>query len=523
MDAGSSSDASTRAHPAIVGLARGVDRPIDFEGFPDAARRTRRCGALRHGGLQHQWPATESRTGAAIRSTHDVMTMRPWSVHLILVAGLIAAGCVTRVPLDTAPVYPDYPFPAVPSTLSNSPAVSDHERAWFALQAGDLQAAEVRFTAALDRDPAFHPSEAGLGFVRLSRGEAQNAVARFEQALTRAPAYSPALLGRGEALLQVDRVPEAIESFEAAFAADPSLTPVLRRVEALRFSILMEQVVEARAAGAAGRDGEARAAYERLIDESPESGFLYVELAAVEQRQQDYAAALRHLEQAVLLDPNAVAAWLLMADIYLDEGDLDRGEQALLRADAIEPSDEIARALANLEADREARRSEADRPAEYREIEAAPVLTRGLLAALVGMHFDALLAEAAGAGTTIITDARNDPGYEWIIAVVRAGVMEADANYRFQPSRAVTRAEFAGVIVRVRRLSDDRGPSGGSRRPMFSDMPSSHLSYPVAAEAVAAGVLAPLEHNTFQPSRVVTGEEAVSAVERLGRLIGNDR
>ena len=451
------------------------------------------------------------------------MNIRSWSTHPILLAVLIAAGCVTRVPLDTVPVYPGYPFPAVPEALSTSPAVSDHERAWLALQAGDREAAEVRFVSALDRHPGFHPSEAGLGFVLLSRGQAQDAVARFDRALARAPTYAPALLGRGEALLQADRVAEAIESFEAAFAADPSRTPLLRRVEALRFSGLMDQVVEARAAVAAGRDDEARTAYERLIGESPESGFLHIELAEVEQRQQNTGAALRHLEQAVLLNPNAVAAWMMMADIYRSEGDLDRAAQALLRADAIEPSDEITRALADLETGRESGPREAYRTAEILEIAAAAVLTRGQLAALVGMQFGPLLEAAGGGGTTIITDARNDPGYDWVIAVARAGVMEADANYRFQPSRAVTRAELADVIARVRRLADGGATSTTSRRPSFTDLPSSHLSYPVASEAVAAGVLAALEHNTFQPSRLVTGEEAVAAIERLGRLIGNDR
>jgi hypothetical protein len=48
----------------------------------------------------------------------------------------------------------------------------------------------------------------------------------------------------------------------------------------------------------------------------------------------------------------------------------------------------------------------------------------------------------------------------------------------------------------------------------------SHLSYPAAAEAVAVGVLQPLEQNMFQPERPVSGAEVMTAMGRLGGLVG---
>ena len=209
-----------------------------------------------------------------------------------------------------------------------------------------------------------------------------------------------------------------------------------------------------------------------------------------------------------------------MAEIYLSDSDFDRSEQALLRADAIEPRDEITRALLDIEV----RRREADRSPEFPEIEATEALTRGQLATLVGVQFERLLEEASVGRGAIITDARGYSGYAWLLTVVRAGVMEGDANYRFEPERNVTRAEFADVLIRIYGLgkaSVEASPL--SSRPRFSDLAPSHLSFSAASEAVSLGILFPRERNTFQPGGQVTGVDAIASVERLRLLIDNER
>ena len=453
---------------------------------------------------------------------HDVAQRSALAARLVIVVlcGQVLASCATRVPVITTPTYPSYPFPTVPQELAGTRAAAEHERAWLFLQAGDLDEAELRFAAALRRSPEFHPSRAGLGFVGLARGQAEAAVARFDQVLVASPAYVPALLGRGEALLVGDRVDEAIKSFQAALVADPRLTSLRQRVEELRFVGLMNQVARARGATAAGRDAEARAAYERVIAASPESGFLYIELAEVERRQGDTAGALELLGRAVELDSSVAAPWVLMFEIYLAKGDLDRAEQALLRAYAIDPDEDTARGLADLET----RRRAESLPPEYREIETAEAITRGQLAVMIGVQFETLLADTAAGRTAIITDARDHWGYQWVIAVARAGIMEPDTNYRFQPEQVVTRAELALAAVRLLRLLAVEATSlPVGARASFSDLAPGHLSYPAASEAVAAGVLQPLERNTFQPGRPVSGAEVVTALGRLDGLKGDGR
>jgi tetratricopeptide (TPR) repeat protein len=443
-------------------------------------------------------------------------TLHRGNARLLLVAiGVqVLVSCAARLPVVTSPAYPSYPYPEVPPLLAGTEAAANHERGWLYLQAGDLDEAERTFAAVVESNPGFHPTDAGLGFVALSRGKVDDAVARFDLALGKEPTYVPALLGRGEALLIEGRVDEAVLSFLAALAADPGRSSLRQRIEELRFAGLMKQVALARAASADGRDTEARTAFERVIADSPDSGFLYVELAEIERRQGATQAALGRLEQAVALDPDGVSAWMLMADIYTAEGDLDLAEQALLRADAIEPNEEIARALEGLEA----RRRDARLPSEYHEIEAAEVITRGQLAALIGVRFERLLMDAGVERTVIITDARDHWGYRWVIVVAQAGIMEADTNYRFQPERQVTRAELADVAVRLLDVQPGERQTDGQRL-SFSDLAPGNLRYTAASNAVAAGVMELLKQNTFQPGREVSGVEAIAALGRVGALV----
>jgi hypothetical protein len=52
----------------------------------------------------------------------------------------------------------------------------------------------------------------------------------------------------------------------------------------------------------------------------------------------------------------------------------------------------------------------------------------------------------------------------------------------------------------------------------FSDLSPSHLAYPAVSIAVASGVMKTVGDNAFQPSRAVTGPEAVEAIARIQAL-----
>jgi len=54
----------------------------------------------------------------------------------------------------------------------------------------------------------------------------------------------------------------------------------------------------------------------------------------------------------------------------------------------------------------------------------------------------------------------------------------------------------------------------------FSDLAAGPLAYPAASAAVASGVMKTAPADAFQPSRAITGEEAIEAIDKLRALAG---
>jgi tetratricopeptide (TPR) repeat protein len=438
----------------------------------------------------------------------------PRLVYVVFGAALVtSAACATKViqaPIVTVPRFPQFIAPEVPAELASSLPAWSHDRGWRFLQAGDFRNADQEFGLAL-RTPDFYPAMAGRGYVELARDEPRAALNHFDQALAIRGDYLSALVGRGEALLALKRDSDAVGAFERALSVNPGLSDIRRRLEVLKFQSLERDLAAARQAAQAGRNDEAVKLYGAAIVASPDSPFLYRELGLVETRRGDTAAALEHFRRAIALEPSDAASLGQIAVITEASGDLTEALRLYDESLAIESNADLTR---RRDAVRE-RIELAKLPDEYRAIPESPQITRGDLAALIGVRLGPVLRQSRD--TVVVTDLRNHWAGNWINAVVRAGVMQAFDNHTFQPREPVDRAELATTVARLladlapqQRLNEWR--AAGIR---FSDVTTTHLAYDVASVAVASGVLDRAADQSFQPSRRVTGAEAAQAVERL--------
>ncbi len=430
---------------------------------------------------------------------------------------VMAAACAPKAPPAVAgvPKHPDFVFPTVPAGAA--PALASRvDRGWQFLQLDDFRNAEREFASALKQQATFHPAETGMGYLLLARGNEKDAATRFERALLGDAAYVPALIGRGQALLELDRDGEALASFEAALAKDPSLTDLRGRVDVLRFRATQAMLARAKAAADAKRWDEATAAYQQAIAASPESAFLYRDLAGVELQAGRQADALDHYRRAVQLEASDSKSLAAIGTILEKQGDVMGALAAYERAAAIEPGDVPSGAIERLRADV----ALAKLPAEYRAIPGETSLTRAQIAAMLGIRLEPLIARARPR-QVIITDIRNHWAQQWIAPVVRSGVMDTLPNYEFEPARRVRRGELATTVSRLLSLIAAARPELAKKwqgaRIAIADVPSTHLSYPAVSMAVAAGVM-PLVNGNFDLLRPVTGADAMDVVGRIEAL-----
>lgn len=430
---------------------------------------------------------------------------------------LAIAACAPKAPpaVVGAPKHPDFMFPVAPEgTLPAQQLRLD--RGWAYLQLDDTRNAKREFLAAVKQQAAFYPADAALGYVALARGNEADAVARFDRALAAEATYVPALVGRGRALLELDRIGEALVNFEAALAEDPSLVDLKGRVEVLRFRATQDMLGRAKAATDGRRWDEAKAAYQQAIAASPESAFLYRELASVEQKAGDPSGALAHYRRAVELDASDARSWAAIGGLLEANDDVVGALTAYERSRAVDPA-EVSEAAVIRVRDRAALLK---LPAEYRAIPANPGIARGEVAALIGIRLEALVARARPR-QLIITDTRGHWAQQWINAVARAGIMDPLPNYEFQPAQRVRRGELALTVSRVLGLIGAGRPELQKKwqaaKVTAADVPPSHLSYPYVSQAVAAGVMS-LTNGNFELLRNVSGAEAYDVISRLEAL-----
>lgn len=443
--------------------------------------------------------------------------MRKQCVLLFCVVVLAFSACAPKAPPAVAGTvkHPDFVFPAPPE--GTAPEVSARlDRGWQYLLLDDQRNAEREFAAALKAQPSFYPAETAMGYLAVARNNERDAVTRFDRALQANADYVPALIGRGRALLELDREDEALASFETALAKDPSLTELRSRVEVLRFRATQNVLTRAKAAADAHRLDEAMALYQKAIAASPDSAFLYRDLAGVEHKAGQTATALEHYRKAVELDAGDAKSLAAIGVILEAQGDPVGAMTAYERARAIDPSEVPESTLARLRG----AAALAKLPEQYRAIPAAPAVNRAQVAALIGVRLESLLARTQPR-QSIITDVRNNWAQQWIVPVVRSGVMETLPNYEFEPARQIRRGEMATVVSRILGLIAAVNPDAARKwqgaRVGINDVASTHLSYPAVSAAVTSGVM-PLSNGNFELLRTVSGAEAMDIITRLEAL-----
>ncbi|HEV8394393.1 MAG TPA: S-layer homology domain-containing protein [Vicinamibacterales bacterium] len=438
----------------------------------------------------------------------------------------VACACVCagacahrRTPaVPGAQAYPEYVFP---SDRRESAAVATRlDEVWRLLQANDLRAATREERALLDLAPASVAARTVQGYVALASRLPDVALRAFDGALAARPSFAPALAGRGHALLVQQKDGDALAAFDAALAADPSLAEVKRRADAVRLRVVDTAVADAGKARAAGRLDEARARYGRAIQASPQSAFLYRDRATVARELHDDAAAVADLRHAASLDPSDADGLAALARALAATGQVREAEATYRRALLLDPSESIRAELARLTA----RQSDGLLPGEVRDIETRRQLTRGDLAALLGVRFEALLRGAPSV-QLVITDLRDDWSRTWITTVTGTGVMEPYPNHTFQPSAPAVRADLAAASWRLLALAAPARPALRpylQEHPRIADVSQTHPLYAAAASAVASGTMPLLDDGRFDAARALSGADAARAVSRLRALLALD-
>ena len=407
--------------------------------------------------------------------------------------------------------FPDFVYPAAPAGLGEPAARAAPDAGWRYLQAGDYASAEREFAAIVKAAPGVlpggsRPGLCGAGPQGCAGGAARISIARWPTTpptRRRWPARATPLLGR------TDR--GCAGGFRGGAGGGSVADRLRSRVDVLRFRARSRTIAAARKAAEAGRLDEARGLRPRsrrrptarsCIASSPgSSGRPATTPRRWSTPQQAVDARSGRRARA---DPDRARCY--EAQPRLDQGRrrVRRGERHRAVATRRRPRSTQMRETRGVRGDARGVPRDRDRRRRSRARNSRRCSASG----------SRICCAARDAATpVVITDIRGNWAAPWILAVTRAGVMDAFPNHTFQPRRVVRRADLAQAVSRV--LDADR-QRRTRRRGEWRDAAPDISGRAALASELSGGRRAPCRpascaarRRRFQLSRPVTGAEAI--------------
>lgn len=260
--------------------------------------------------------------------------------------------------------FPDPLAEALSQLAAGASAQMHHGGA--ALMAGDLEAAEEAYQAAVAADPASAEARRNLALVLARRGEHVEAARQLEQALVREPGSFWLHFDHGTALLGSGDPEAAVEAFRRAVELAPDFTSArfnlantlirlgrwqeaaghLERIVAGEPGHANARYLLAMAVLQQGRSAEAERRLRALVAEQPRHAAARQGLGQALMARGDAAGARRLFEEALALEPppaEAAAAHRVLGQLAVRRGRYREAAGHLAEAVRLAPEDTAAR------------------------------------------------------------------------------------------------------------------------------------------------------------------------------------
>ncbi len=391
------------------------------------------------------------------------------------------------------------------------------EVGWNALIEDDLERAVRELEKLGRRYPDSSGVDSALGFLALRLGERRNAEVYFTSALMHEPSLASAQAGSFLTALADGREEVAFERLRLLREDHPGHSLVGRYLSTMQLKLAESKLQTARSLRLEGRDKEAAEEYRETLRIAPESGRLYAEAAEVELAAGEFEAAASHAAKALELEPRSVDLYRLRGDALRAMGDLEAAVEAYGKARSLRPED-LSLAALHDEARRELERESL--PAQFSDIAFARQLNREQLAALLFVKLRSVLGSSPSRVNVIATDIGDSWAEEFIRQIVAARILPVFPNHTFQPRSSVRRSELASALAAaIYTLSPAQANASTGTTPVIEDVSPENLNYRSISLVISLGLLPIDDEGRFDPLGIVSGAEAIDAVEELSKRV----
>jgi tetratricopeptide (TPR) repeat protein len=369
---------------------------------------------------------------------------------------------------------------AVPQKISK-----DYTKIWARFLTGKEDAkVEKDLDKILKKQKTFDPALTIKGYTALYKGNDAAASQEFTKALSLNPKNRIALYYLAELAYAHNEYSRAADLYSRLLAIDTSRSDAETKRQRALLLAIDELVRSADRAVVDSRLTEAEDFYRRSLRIAPNEPTLHARLADLLDRQNKKAEAESEHKIAEALSPRNAARTRTVDATKVDGP----------KPDSLE---DLGRWGSDIET--------------FHLIRNAQTVTREQFAMLILRYFPQ--TSEFRQRPQILTDIQNSSAKSEIQTIAGVGLIEPFPNHTFGPASPLTRSELATALARLSRLLG-LSPQSKSQIPA-SDVAPTNAQYPEIQLALGYGLVAVENSGSFNLSGYVSGQEAVSAADRL--------
>lgn len=117
---------------------------------------------------------------------------------------------------------------------------------------------------------------------------------------------------------------------------------------------------------------------------------------------------------------------------------------------------------------------------------------------------------------TVFSDIRAHWGANFIVQLTNAGIVRGFADNTFRPNQAITRAEYAALLVKA------FNPVPKQPARTFADVPANFWASAVIQQAYRAGFFAGYPDGTFKPNQPILRQDVLVSLVRARGFVNTD-
>jgi Tfp pilus assembly protein PilF len=421
---------------------------------------------------------------------------------------LLLAACATYQPPPPS-LYIDNLPQSVVTELSLDERIVIEE-AWRSLKQGKGSKARKTLMRLDEQSPFYY---VGMGYAYFMMNDMALAEDFFKAAQRYSPEMAIVHLGLGQIYQRTGRDDLAFAEFREIIKTNPDHIWVKVQYENIKSQKTQESLDTGKAYLDAGNIESSKEAFLRALYYSPESTQAHLALADIFLQEDNLDNSIVHLEAASQNEPENT-------DILKKYGDV------LFLANENKRSLEIYEKL--LEEDSENQEFQQkvevmknrlgifELPSQYNAISSSEAVSKEEVAALLAIKFKDVLEETTKK-PPIIIDIATSWADDYILQMTSFGLLDIYPNHTFRPKKIINRAEMAEILLRLVNYLSDRGHRFLQQIPpeniQISDVSVDNYYYQPIIQIISYDLMSLSLDKTFKPDLPLSGPESIRLLD----------